>query len=262
MPILLFVCLCWLQAFSLVAPAQAASARVAAAADLHYALRDIAAAFEKRTGHRLQISYGSSGQFTAQIQQGAPFELFFSADERYVNQLHRQGLTENSGQLYAIGRLALFAPTGSPLQPNQGLKGLQKALQAGQIQRFAIANPAHAPYGRAAQEALTSAGLWPLLQKRLVLGENASQAAQFAASGSTAGGLIPYSLALAPTFSRQGRFALIPLEAHAPLHQRMVLIKGAGPVARALYQEIQQPQARQILQRYGFGLPVLPHRAP
>lgn len=237
-------------------PVWAADTRIAAASDLQYALHTIAQNFTRRTGHALKISYGSSGQFTSQIQQGAPFELFFSADESYVARLQAAGLTEGGGQLYAIGRLVLFAPTGSPIKPHQGLAGLKRVLQAGQIQRFAIANPSHAPYGRAAQQTLTSAGLWPLIQARLVFGENAAQAAQFAASGSAAGGLIPYALALAPAFGRQGSFALIPSEHHAPLHQRMVLLKGAGPVARAFYRELQQPAAQDVLKRHGFSLPV------
>lgn len=239
--------------FLLTGEALAASARVAAASDLQYALTDIAKVFKSRSGHDLQLSFGSSGQFATQILNGAPFELFLSADESYVQTLASKGQTLDQGTLYGIGRIVIFAPAGSPIDPTLGFAGL-KARQA-QIKRFAIANPAHAPYGRAARESLTHTGLWQLLQPKLVLGENASQAAQFAASGSTQGGIIPYSLALSPALRSRGRYALIPENTHTPLRQRMVLTKKAGPAAKALYQFLGQPEARALFKRYGFSLP-------
>jgi molybdate transport system substrate-binding protein len=128
-------------------------------------------------------------------------------------------------------------------------------LDAGAIRRFAIANPDHAPFGIAAREALTEAGLWDELQPFLVLGENVSQAAQFALSGNAEGGIIAYSLALAPEVSARGVHALIPEDRHAPLRQRMVLLKGAGAVAGAFDAYMNEPAARAILERYGFMLP-------
>lgn len=231
----------------------AGTAKIAAAADLQYALTEIANGFKTSSGHNLQLSFGSSGQFATQIQNGAPFELFLSADESYVQTLVSKQLTLDQGSLYSIGRIVLFAPKGSALDVSKGLNGL-KAQQT-QIKRFAIANPAHAPYGRAAREALTKAGLWQSLQSKLVLGENAAQAAQFAATGPTQGGIIPYSLALAPALKERGSFALIPADQHAPLKQRMVLTKKAGPVAKAFYAYLRQAQARKVFQRYGFSLP-------
>lgn len=228
---------------------------IAAASDLRFALDEVAAAFTAQTGQPLRISYGSSGTFAAQIQQGAPFEMFLSADEGYVFALADAGLTRDRGTLYAQGRIVLFAPNGSPLEVDEGLDGLERALEAGLIDRLAIANPEHAPYGRAAEQALRTRGLWEAVAPHLVLGENVSQAAQFATSGSAQGGIIAYSLALAPTIAPLGRHALIPEDWHAPLRQRMVLTVHAGEEAAAFYAYLQTEPARAILRRYGFILP-------
>jgi molybdate transport system substrate-binding protein len=236
-------------------PAQERPATVAAASDLKFALQEIAAAFRTETRRELRFVFGSSGNFTRQIEQGAPFELFFSADEQFVFRLADKGLTRDRGALYARGRLALFVPRGSPLKAEEGLAGLRAAFAGGRIHRFAIANPEHAPYGRAAQQALRHQGLWDSLQPRLVLGENVSQAAQFAASQSAQGGLIAYSLAIAPDLARLGEFALIPEEWHDPLDQRMVLLKSAGETAVAFFVYVQAEPARTVLRRFGFIVP-------
>jgi molybdate transport system substrate-binding protein len=231
---------------------------VAAASDLKFALDEIAAEFERDSGVRIRATYGSSGQFVRQIEQGAPFDLFLSADEAFVFRLADRGLTRDRGTLYAIGRIVLFVPEGSSLEPAADLSGLQRALAQGSLKRFAIANPEHAPYGRAAEEALRHAGLWAQLQGKLVLGENVSQAAQFAASGNASGGIIAYSLALAPTISDRGRFALIDASWHRPLRQRMVLLRDASSDAALFYAFLQRPAARQTLARYGFAIPATP----
>ncbi len=228
---------------------------IAAAADLKFALEEIAAQFGERTGLAVSLTFGSSGNFTSQIEQGAPFQMFLSADESYIERLAAHGLTRDQGTLYALGRVVLFAPHGSPLVVDAGLDGLRAALAAGRVSRFAIANPEHAPYGRAAEQLLRSQGLWDALKPMLVLGENAAQAAQFAGSGNAEGGIIPYALALAPAVTRLGSYALLPSEWHAPLRQRMVLLRGAGATASAFYEFLQQPAARSILERYGFLLP-------
>jgi len=228
---------------------------VAAASDLKFAVEEIAARFRSETRREVRLSFGSSGNYFQQIVQGAPFQLFMSADEDFVHKLHAGGRTEDRGVLYAIGRIVLFAPHDSPLQVDTTMGGLKAALAGGQIRRFAIANPEHAPYGRAAEQALRKLGLWEGLRDRLVLGENVSQAAQFAAGGSTQGGIFAYSLALAPQVSKHGRYVLLPEELHQPLRQRMVLVKGAGETARAFYAYLQQPAAREVLVRYGFTLP-------
>ena len=245
----------FLAALCLAALPAAAAPRVAAASDLKFALDEIARAWSRETGKAVRLAYGSSGNFRRQIAEGAPFDLFLSADEAYVLALAREGRLEDEGVLYAVGRLVLFAPRGSPVDPGQGLAGLAEAARAGRVARVAIANPAHAPYGRAAKEALEGAGAWKPLEGRLVLGENVSQAAQFAISGDAAAGLFAYSLTFSPAVAGRGRFALVPESAHAPLRQRMALVKGAGEEARAFYRYLQGPAARGIFARYGFALP-------
>lgn len=237
-------------------PASAAqSVHVAAAANIKFALDDIAERYQQQTGRQLKISYGSSGNFVAQIKHGAPFELFLSADERYVEALADAGITRDKGLVYAYGRLALVSPKNSPLKLDQELQGLQQALAAGQIKRFAIANPDHAPYGERARALLKQKGLWQELQANLIYGENVSQAAQFALSGSTQGGIVALSLAVAPQFQARGRYLALPVDSHAPLTQRMVLLEKAGDDAKAFYDYLQGQEARQVFSAYGFALP-------
>lgn len=234
------------------ANADQAAPAVAAAADLKFALPEIAQAFEREGGRKLRLSFGSSGMFAQQIIQGAPFELFFSADEHYVEMLQKAGRSEDDGRLYAVGRVALFIPHGSPVQADRNLADLAAAARDGRLKRLAIANPEHAPYGRASREALQRAGVWEALSDKLVLGENAAQAAQFAASGSAQAGIIPLSLARAPDLQARGAFVSLPESWHAPLRQRMVLVRGAGDTARRFYAFMQTPAARAILERHGF----------
>ncbi|WP_194744453.1 molybdate ABC transporter substrate-binding protein [Thermaurantiacus tibetensis] len=228
---------------------------VAAAADLQAAMPELVAAFTRRTGASVRVTLGSSGSFAQQILAGAPFELFLSADEGFIAKLHAAGRTLDEGRLYAIGRIGHAQPLGSPVRVDPELAGLAEALKGDRIRRFAIANPVHAPYGRAAREALTRAGLWAAVEPRLVLGENAAQATQFAVSGAAQGGIIPLSLARAPAIAPKIRFALIPADWHAELRQRMALMKGAGATARAFHDFLGQAEAHAILRRYGFVLP-------
>jgi molybdate transport system substrate-binding protein len=234
---------------------RAPSPLVAAASDLQFALDEILDGFRRETGISVRITYGSSGNFARQISQGAPFELFMSADESFVFALAERELTLDRGELYATGRIVLFVPEGSPLVPDPQLEHLARRLADGSSGRIAMANPEHAPYGRAAQQALQSLGLWQSAQSRLVLGENVAQAAQFAASGDADGGIIAYSLALGPALRDRGRYALIPESLHAPLRQRMVLLRHASPAAARLYEYLRSPASRAILARYGFVLP-------
>jgi molybdate transport system substrate-binding protein len=237
-------------------PARAQDAPViAGAADLQFALEEIAEAFHAETGQAVKLALGSSGNFARQIRQGAPFQLYMSADESYVLALERDGFTRDAGTLYGVGRIVVIAPHGSPLTPDAALDGVAAALADGRLKRFAIANPEHAPYGKRAEEALRRKGIWDAIRPRLVLGENVSQAAQFATSGNAEGGIIAYSLALSPKVSALGRYVLIPAEWHSPLRQRMVLLRDAGPVATRFYGYVQQPAARAILRKYGFLLP-------
>lgn len=228
---------------------------VAAASDLSAALPELARMFTASTGRNVTLVFGSSGAFAQQIRNGAPFQLFLSADEQYVQRVAADGRTENDGAPYATGRIGLFIPHGTRIATDTNLRGFVEAVRQGRITRFAIANPEHAPYGRAAREALMQLGVWQTLQPRLVLGENVSQATQFALSGSTQGGIIPLSLARTPQVRTGGTFVLIDASRHAPLRQRMVLIKGAGATARAFYTFLQSPAARRVFAQYGFEVP-------
>jgi molybdate transport system substrate-binding protein len=246
-----------LAAGHLVAPAASAeeAPAIAAAADLQFALTEVADAFREETGRDVRLTFGSSGNFFRQIREGAPFQVYFSADEEYVVDLAESGHAEDEGTIYAIGRIVMMTPHGSPVAADEELADLRAALADGRLKKFAIANPEHAPYGRRAQEALRHAGLWDSIEDKLVLGENVSQAAQFATAGDTQGGIIAFSLALAPNVAKLGDYALIPESWHEPLRQRMALLKGAGDTARRFVEFARSNAARAVMKRYGFVLP-------
>ena len=226
-------------------------ALVGAASDLKFALTEIVMQLERETPHRFTLNMGSSGNFAQQIRQGLPVELYLSADESYVFQLADAGLTKDKGSLYAIGRIALLVPNGSPIALDAGLRGLKE--QWATVTRFSIANPEHAPYGRAAAQALQKLGLWNIVQSKLVLGENISQATQFVTTGAAQAGMTALSLALAQGVASQSKHVLLPASLHEPLRQRMVLSKNAGPAAMALYDYLQGDKAKAILRKYGFS---------
>ena len=234
---------------------QSAEPVVAAASDLQFALVEVAAAFKRRTGQSVKLTFGSSGNFARQIRQGAPFQVFFSANEDFVRDLARDGFTRGPGELYAIGRIVIMVPKGSALKADGRLADLKAALADGRLKRLAIANPEHAPYGTRAEEALRHAGLWEAVKPRLIYGENVSQAAQFAVSGNADGGIIAYSLVLAPQVAALGTYELIPEEWHRPLRQSMVLTRSAGPAAEAFLAFARSAEARVIFRKFGFVLP-------
>lgn len=228
---------------------------IAAAANLNFALTEVADRFARDTGARVELVFGASGTLARQIQDGAPFEMFLAADEEFPNQLSAAGLTRYPGVVYAVGRLVIFAPKGSPLVVDERLEGLARLLRTGGVSRFSIANPDVAPYGRAAEAVLRKRGLWEALRPHLVLGDSIAQAAQFVTTGNAVGGLIAYSLALSPGFAERGTYAVVPEADHPPIRQRMVLLKRAGQVAERFYQYLQGTDARAILRRQGFAVP-------
>jgi molybdate transport system substrate-binding protein len=241
---------------ALAAAVQAAEVpNVAVAANLNFAMPEIAAEFKRRTGGEAKLAFGASGNFSRQIRAGAPFELFLSADEANVRLLVDAGRTEGEGVVYAVGRLVLFAPTVSAVQVDPELAGLAAAIASGAARKVAIANPELAPYGRAAREALQKKGLWDALAGRIVLGENVNQTAQFALTGGVEAAFIPYSIVIAPNFKDRGRWVPVPETLHEPIRQQMVLVKGAGGTARRLYDFVRSPEGRAILERYGFSVP-------
>lgn len=240
------------------APAIAGAPIVAAASDLQFALTEAAERFQQQTGNTLRLTFGSSGNFRRQIAQGAPFELYLSADERYVQALYDEGHTKDEGVIYAIGRLVWLQRAGRDDLPSEDapLSAVRDALEnhaSGTTERLALANPEHAPYGVAAQQALEHFGLWEQAEPLRVLGENVSQAAQFALSDDARGGLVAYSLALAPALGERSEYVLIPESWHSPLRQRMVLTNQAGEVASDFYHWLQQDEGQAILHRYGFN---------
>jgi molybdate transport system substrate-binding protein len=227
--------------------------RVAAAADLQFALNDLAAQFEKQFGTHLAVTFGASGTFFAQIQNAAPFDVFLSADRDYPVKLESAGLTEpGSLRVYARGHLVLWAPPGATYLFEA--KGLN-ALQDPKIEKIAIANPEHAPYGRAAVAALKTAGLYEELQHKLVYGENISQAAQFVQSGNAQVGLIALSLARSPAM-KDGQIWEIAQNWYPPIEQAAVILKSAKnkEAARAFLEFLGSDTARKTLQEYGFSV--------
>jgi molybdate transport system substrate-binding protein len=228
---------------------------VAAAADLSAALKDIAASFEKQEGIEVKLSFGASGALTQQIENGAPFDAFFSADMGYPEQLIK-GSHASSATLYryAVGKLVLWAPSNSPL--NFERDGVNAILDPS-VQKIAIANPQHAPYGRAAMAALKHAGLYDRVSARLVMGENISQAAQFVESGNAQVGFVALAHVKAPEMTGKGKYWLVPTDAYPPIEQGAVVIAHSqhSKEAAEFIEFVKTKEAGAILQRYGFTLP-------
>ena len=228
---------------------------IAAASDLNFAMNKICHDFEKaHPGVKVEVSYGSSGNFYAQIKQGAPYDIFFSADASYPALLEEEGFAvKEQKRLYAVGRIVLWIPKKSVLNPRKGLKII---LEPG-LKKLAIANPKHAPYGRAAEEALRYCGLWDKVQDKLVFGENILQAAQFVQTGSADAGIIALSLAISPKMVKDGSCWIIPAESYSRLEQGYaVLQRGKGKSSVKTFLEfVQGKKGEKILSDFGFILP-------
>ena len=233
--------------------APAGPLKVAAAANLKFVLADIETQYRQQTGQAVQFNFGASVQLARQIQQGLPVQLFISADEEQVAWLQQNGLTQDSGQRYAIGRLALISLQTHPLAKSASPEAALRAL--GPADKLALANPQLAPYGLAAQQVLHKTGLWPRLHKQLVLGENIGQATQYVLTGAAPLGFTAYALTLAPETAGQFKVWPLPSDWHAPLNQRMVLLKGASPQAQAFRDHLLGPQARALFVKHGYALP-------
>ena len=237
-----------------VAPANAGELKIAAAADLTFAFKDVAARFKNQTGNSLKLTYGSSGNFFSQIQNGAPFDLFFSADVSYPQKLEAAGLTE-PGTIYdyATGKLVIWVPNASKLDLSRGLSVL---LDPG-IRKIAVANPQHAPYGAAAVAALRHDGIYDKVKDKLVLGENISQTAQFVQSGNADVGLLALSLALAPAMKTSGHYVEVPASDYPPLIQAGVILKSSGnkELANQFLKFLKEPGTVALMEQYGFAVP-------
>jgi molybdate transport system substrate-binding protein len=228
---------------------------VAAAADLNPALRDIAQQYEKKTRIRIKLSFGASGALTQQIQNGAPFDLFFSADMDYPKRLIADGQADApSLYQYSRGQLVLWVPASSPLDVER--QGMAILLDSS-VKKIAIANPEHAPYGRAAVAALKHAGLYDRLSDRFVMGENVSQAAQFAESGNAQAGFVALAHALSPAVKSLGKFWVVPADYYPPLEQGVVVLSRSQHKKEAadFLQYLKTKDASETLHKYGFTLP-------
>jgi molybdate transport system substrate-binding protein len=238
-------------------PVQAApdqTLSIAAAADLVFCLDALDVEFKKiHPDAELKVSSGSSGNFFAQIQNGAPFDVFLSADLKYPRGLVAAGLADGATLTpYALGRIVLWT-TRPEVNLDDGLNGLRSE----QIKKIAIANPDHAPYGRAAKEALQHEKLWDAVQSKLVVGENIAQTAQFVQSGNADAGIVALSLVLAPANKGVGKYVEIPDAFHAPIEQGMVITRHGkeNPLAAQYLEFLRSKQARTIFDTYGFRLP-------
>jgi len=243
---------------SLISSAQQKSSPellVAAAADLSSALKVIGDNYEKKTGVSVKLSFAASGALTQQIQNGAPFDIFFSADMDYPRKLISSRDAEAASLYqYAIGKLVLWVPAGSPLDVEH--KGIDILLDPS-VQKISIASPDHAPYGRAAAATLKHAGLYDRLSDRLVIGENIAQAAQFVESGNAQAGFVALAHAAAPSMQGKGKYWLVPADFYPPLAQGVVVLSHSQHKQQAedFLNYIKTADARDVLKKYGFTLP-------
>ena len=230
--------------------------RIAAAADLQFALEELIGEFKQRhAGIEIKVTYGASGTFFAQISNRAPFDLFLSADVEYPNKLVEQNLgVKETAFTYAIGHMVIWVPNHSPL--DVGKQGM-KALLDPAVKKIAMANPKHAPYGRAADMALKKLELYDKVESKLVFGDNVAQATQFVDSGAADIGIIPLSLAKAPVMRDKGRFVEVPLDAYTPLQQGGVVLPWAQDraAAESFRDFMMGAEGKTLLRRFGFGIP-------
>jgi molybdate transport system substrate-binding protein len=238
------------------AQSAARTVRVAAAADLKFAMDELIKEFHAaHPGIRVLPTYGSSGTFYSQLSNKAPFDIYFSADVDYPNKLVGAGLALRESQfMYAVGQIVVWVPNDSPI--NVETLGIE-SLRHPSVRKIAIANPEHAPYGRAAEAALHRLAVYDSIKDRLVFGENIAQTAQFVESGAAEIGVIALSLAMAPTLSDKGRFWIFPLDTYPPLEQGGVILNWAKDMdaTQAFRSYVISPDGRALLKRYGFILP-------
>lgn len=227
--------------------------KVAAASNLKFVLADLAVLYRQETGVQVDVNLGASGNLARQILQGLPVEQFISADEAWVAELVKAGRTVDAGQRYATGQLALVVPKNSALPLSQGLAAVVRALKPND--KFALANPALAPYGVAAEQALQTAGVGGLGASQKVLGDNIGQATQFVATGAAQAGITALALATAPEIASTLQVLPLPVHLHSPLHQRMVLLKAASAAATDWHRFLLSQPAQAVFVRHGYALP-------
>lgn len=232
----------------------AQSITVAAAADLQFAMQEIAAGFQKQTGKEVKVIYGSSGNFFQQIQNGAPFDMFFSANLDYPKQLETSGfIAPGSYYQYAKGKIVVWVPNDSKINISSGLRSFLDPA----VKKIAVANPQHAPYGQAAVAAMQSEGIYDKIKDKIVTGENISQTASYVVSGAADVGVIALSLALSPNLKGKGRYVEIPPAEYPPIEQACVILKSSKEkeTANEFLSYLKTKSAAETLQRYGFDVP-------
>lgn len=232
--------------------AHAGKITIAAAADLKFAMDEIVATFQQaHSADQVDVIYGSSGKFHAQIQRGAPYDLYFSADIAFPRALAKAGFAASEVRPYAVGRIVLWSAAMDARQMTLA------SLTDARVARVAIANPRHAPYGKRAEEALRASGLWDKVEPKLVYGENIAHAAQFVQSGNAQVGVIALALAVSPELAGKGGYWLIPDHLHAPLEQGFIITRRAqdNALAQRFADYMGSQAARAVMTRYGFVLP-------
>lgn len=239
--------------FALTGSVFAQVATIAVAANMKDAFAEIAAEFKSTGKPEMRVVYGSSGNFAAQIMNGAPFGLFIAADEQFPLELFKNGKTVDDGSVYAIGKLVIITKTSSGIYLSDSKSDIAKAIS--KANKVAIAKPEIAPYGRAAVQYLKAEGLWDLAKDKLVYADNIGSATTYVASGAADLGFTAFSLAKSPELLRQTSYVAVDTKMYEPIKQRMVLIKGAPQEAQDLYRFMQGPRAKAILQKYGYSTP-------
>lgn len=239
--------------FALTGSVFAQVATIAVAANMKDAFAEIAAEFKSTGKPEMRVVYGSSGNFAAQIMNGAPFSLFIAADEQFPLELFKNGKTVDDGSIYAIGKLVIITKTSSGIYLSDSKSDIAKAIS--KANKVAIAKPEIAPYGRAAVQYLKAEGLWDLAKDKLVYADNIGSATTYVASGAADLGFTAFSLAKSPELLRQTSYVAVDTKMYEPIKQRMVLIKGAPQEAQDLYRFMQGPKAKVILQKYGYSTP-------
>jgi molybdate transport system substrate-binding protein len=232
--------------------AQSEKLRIAAASDVKFALDSVVAVFAGQSIHKAVVTYGSSGKLFEQISNGAPFDIFFSADLSYPEKLSANGLTATTPEQYGTGRLVIWSQVANPE------KEKMESLLNDKVRRVAIANPQHAPYGQRAVESMMHFKMYDRIKSKLVYGENISQAAQYLYSRAAEAGIIALSLALSPPMRKlNGKYYLIPEESHKPLHQAFVIIRGSdsNESVREFHRFLQSARVKEIFRFYGFVVP-------
>jgi molybdate transport system substrate-binding protein len=243
----------WLVVFVFGRFCAAQSMTVAAAADLQFAMQDVATQFERETGKSVQLIFGSSGSFFQQIQSGAPFDMFFSANLEYAEKLEAAGLTESGSYYqYAKGKIVIWTPKDSKVDLSSGLRSLLDPS----VKKIAVANPQHAPYGQAAVAALEKAGIYDKVKDKFVLGENISQTASFVVSGSADVGIVALSLVLSPNLKDKGRYVEVPASEYPPIEQACVILSSSRnkDTAKQFLAFIKSASVADTLKRYGFDV--------